>query len=91
MAILQVRELDERLYAALKGLAKREKRSVSQEVIFIIEKFLANPSTRWRSQTEEFLQLSGAFENEDAPSLVRRLRRARRNGRRFRAPHGLFD
>ena len=45
MAILQVRDIDNNLYESLKSRAKREKRSVSQEVIKIIEDYLAQPYT----------------------------------------------
>jgi len=44
MAILQVRDIDDRLYSLLKLRAKSENRSVSQEVISIIEKYLSNPA-----------------------------------------------
>ncbi len=37
MATLQVRDIDDRLYESLKTFANSEKRSISQEVIHIIE------------------------------------------------------
>lgn len=37
MAILQVRDIDDRLYASLKAIAKSQNRSISQGVIYIIE------------------------------------------------------
>jgi hypothetical protein len=43
MAILQVRDIDDQLYASLKEIAKSENRSLSQEVVPILEKYLANP------------------------------------------------
>ncbi|HOF34148.1 MAG TPA: hypothetical protein PK624_01790 [Spirochaetota bacterium] len=43
MAILQVRDFDDGLYSSLKSMAKSENRSISQEVISIIEKYLSNP------------------------------------------------
>ena len=83
MAILQVRDVDNRLYAVLKGLAKREKRSLSQEVVHILESHLGQAHHMRASQTEEFLQLSGAFRDETAERLVGDIRKSRRNSRRF--------
>lgn len=40
MAILQVRDIDNNLYNSLKISAKMQNRSVSQEVITIIETYL---------------------------------------------------
>ena len=43
MAILQVRDLDDRIYENLKRIARHNKRSISQEVIHIIETYLSSP------------------------------------------------
>jgi hypothetical protein len=83
MAILQIRDMDDRLYTALRGLARQEKRSVSREVIFILESFFKNPRRTGSSQTEAFLGLSGVFEGESAKSIMDHLRKARRNSHRF--------
>ena len=60
MAILQVRDIDDRLYETLKTKAKLDNRSLSQEVISILERFLANPIYFEKSPTDEFLSLSGS-------------------------------
>ena len=43
MAILQVRDLDDRIYENLNRIARHNKRSISQEVIHIIETYLSSP------------------------------------------------
>lgn len=58
MAILQVRDIDDSLYDALKTLAKKERRSISQEVIMMIESYISQPKTSAAEATEEFLNLS---------------------------------
>ena len=55
MAILQVRDIDDRLYTSLKELAQSENRSLSQEVISILEKYLSNPAVFKNNPTREFL------------------------------------
>jgi plasmid stability protein len=64
MAILQVRDIDDRLYASLKAVAKSHNRSVSQEVISILEKYLSNPAVYKSNPTREFVALSGAWEDD---------------------------
>ena len=38
MAHLQVKDIDDKLYESLRNLASQEKRSISQEVIYILQK-----------------------------------------------------
>jgi hypothetical protein len=86
MANLQVRDIDNRLRAS------REKRSISQEVIYIIERYLARPKALDVSPTEEFLQLSDSWEDDrSAEEIVASIRDGRNESLRFAADHGLFD
>lgn len=92
MANLQVKDIDDKLYQSLKLRASREKRSVSQEVVLIIEKYLASPDQFQRSPTLEFLQMSGSWaENRTAEEIVNDLRKSRQNSDRFGDDHELFD
>ncbi|MFW5752185.1 MAG: FitA-like ribbon-helix-helix domain-containing protein [bacterium] len=92
MAILQVRDLDDRLYASLKSIAKRENRSISQEVIFIIEKYLSNPAVFKNNTTRDFLALSGAWEDErSADEIIDSIKRSRKNSGRFKKENAIFD
>ena len=64
MAILQVRDIDDRLYEQLRTLSRCHRRSMSQEVTNILEEYLSNPDA-WRiNPTDEFLALSGSWEDE---------------------------
>jgi len=92
MAILQVRDIDGRLYEALRALAEREKRSISQQVVYILEKFLANPQSIDKNLTDEFLKLAGSWEDQrPAEEIVEDIKKHRRNSRRFNKNHDLFD
>jgi len=92
MAILQVRDIDDHLYDTLKAVARQENRSVSQEVISILEQYLAEPSAVRINPTREFLALSGSWsEEKSASELTAEVRGRRRNSRRFGPDHGLFD
>ena len=92
MAILQVRDIDDRLYASLKALAKSENRSLSQEIVSILEKYLSNPVAFKNNPTKEFLALSGAWHDDrTADEMVDEIKKSRKNSKRFEAENVLFD
>ena len=90
MANLQVKDIDDSLYEALRALAKRENRSISQEVITIIKKYLANPAVLERNNTDEFLKLAGSWEDDrTSEEIIRDIYKSRKSSNRFK--NGLFD
>jgi plasmid stability protein len=90
MAHLQVKDIEDSLYEALRSLAKRENRSISQEVITILKKYLSNPSFVDRSITGEFLELSGSWEDKrSAAEIINDILKHRYNTSRFK--NGIFD
>ena len=90
MATLQLRNIDDRLYNFLKNSARRQNRSVSQEVVTIIQQHLH--SSQPANATLEFLALSGAWKDErDAEEIVADIRSGRSQSNRFGADDGLFD
>jgi plasmid stability protein len=92
MATLQVRDIDDRLYEALRARARSEHRSVSQEVVFIIEDHLSKSTHSSQKQTELFLGLTGAWEgSESAEQLVASIRKSRKNSNRFGGRRVSFD
>jgi plasmid stability protein len=92
MAILQVRDIDDRLYASLKKLAQSENRSLSQEVISILEKYLSNPALFKNNPTREFLSLSTSWEDDrTADEIIADIKKNRRNSKRFGVEHVVFD
>lgn len=92
MAILQVRDIDDRLYTSLKELAKAENRSLSQEIVSILTKYLSNPKAFNRNPTREFLSLSGSWKDErTAEEIVEAIKKNRKNSKRFEAHNVVFD
>lgn len=90
MAVLQVRDIDDGLYDALRSLAKREHRSISQEVIFMIKSYLSRSKTNTSNATEEFLALSWEGD-ESADEIIEELRKQRTNSSRFGEDNAIFD
>jgi plasmid stability protein len=92
MATLQVRDIDDRLYSYLKTSARIQNRSISQEVVSIIEAYLNSPRQTTTNATLEFLSLSGAWKDERSEEeIVRDLRSGRIQSNRFGVDHGIFD
>jgi plasmid stability protein len=92
MANLQVKDIDENLYEELKHVARRENRSVTQEVVHILSRYLANPQVFDQNPTLEFLALSGSYDDSrPADKIVSEMRKNRKNSDRFRSANGFLD
>jgi plasmid stability protein len=90
MAILQVRDVDDRLYRSLKQRATQEHRSISQEVLQILDDYLSGHPASTGQQTDEFLALSWSGP-EPAEAQIAAIRTSRKGSTRFRGRHGVFD
>ena len=89
MATLQVKGMDDRLYQALGARAALDNRSVSQEVVTIIQEFLSRPTPRTVEATRAFLDLAGSWsDSRTAEEIADQIRKARRSKRRFRRGAG---
>ncbi|ULH28096.1 antitoxin [Leptospira weilii] len=92
MANLQVRDIDDKLYESLKRRAEIEHRSVSQEVVMIIEKHLQRDHLEMESQTMEFLKLSNSWgDKREAKEIAKDLRSSRSKNNRDKTVNELFD
>jgi plasmid stability protein len=91
MATLQVKGIDEELYRALGARAKRANRSISQQVVKLIQESLDRPGGSSENATHAFLALCGAWADpRSARAIAADLRRRRRSGRRFRGAGDVF-
>ncbi len=92
MANLQVKDIDDSLYNLLKQRATLERRSVSQEVVLIIEKYLSSPDQFDKNPTKYFLQLCGCWIDEkSADEIIEDIQTSRKNSLRFENENELFD
>jgi len=79
MAILQVKSIDDQLYTALGARAKRQNRSISQEVVTILRSHLAKGADDTPSPALQFLELCGTWKDErEAEEIAKEVRQARR-------------
>ena len=81
MAVLQVRNMADDLYGALGRRAALENRSISQEVIEIIKRYLASPRN-FPAADEEALRMAGSWgdsrPDEEIVATIRKERTTRR-------------
>jgi plasmid stability protein len=92
MANLQVRDIDSDLYETLKRIASQDHRSLSQEVVKMLEDGIQMPQKSVENSTEAFLALSGAWDDSrTAEEIVGDLRKERRDSARFGGTGGLLD
>ena len=92
MAMLQVRDIDARLYDRLKFAAKCDNRSISQQVISILQDYFTSIPIKTKNATEEFLKLAGSWEDaRNTEEIIDDMRAARVNSTRFEVLDGIFD
>ncbi|MBR6295005.1 MAG: antitoxin [Treponema sp.] len=92
MAVLQVRDIDDRLYDRLKFAAKIDNRSISQQVITILQNYFTSVPVKTKNATEEFLKLAGSWEDSrTTDEIIDDIYGSRVNSTRFEALDGIFD
>jgi len=92
VATLQVRDIADGLYSSLKKLAEKEHRSISQEVVGILEARLQQPRRKRQETTDAFLSLCWAWQDKrPARRMIKNIRSKRKNSRRFGRKNVIFD
>jgi len=92
MATLQVNDMDDGLYRALAACAAQENRSISEEVVVLIQDFLARPCPSSQAATEAFLAMAGTWaDDRSAEEIITELREQRCGGRRLGAKDAVLD
>jgi hypothetical protein len=87
MANLQIKGMDDNLYAQIKELAAMESRSVSQQILFLVKEYLARKKNLQpaRSPARTLLELSGSWDDNRTPEeIVKEIKGARRSTKRLR-------
>ena len=87
MANLQIKGMDDDLYAQLKALAASENRSISQQILFLLKLYLAKKHQLHKTKTpaQVLLELSGSWEDDrTAEQIVKDLKTARRSSKKLR-------
>ena len=92
MAMLQVRDIDDRLYDRLKFVAKHDNRSISQQVITILQNYFTSVPSKSKNATEEFLKLAGSWEDSrTTEEILEDIYDSRKDSKRFEGLDVIFD
>ena len=91
MAMLQVRDMDDRLYDRLKFVAKQDNRSISQQVVTILQDYFTSVPVKTKNATEEFLKLAGTWEDtRTTEEIIDDIYTSRINSTRFEVLDFIF-
>jgi hypothetical protein len=88
MANLQIKGIDDELYDEIKKLAAAEKRSVSQQILFLVRSYLVKKPRcdAAKSPSEVLLELHGSWQDErKADDIIDQVKKARTTSKRPRA------
>lgn len=92
MAMLQVRDMDDRLCDRLKFAAKLDNRSISQQVVTILQDYFTSVPFKTKNAAEEFLKLAGTLEDSrSTEEIIDDIYASRVNSTRFEALDGIFN
>jgi plasmid stability protein len=83
MATLQVKNMDDELYKVLGRRAKLDNRSISQEVVLMIENYLAQSFNISEKMSDEVLKLAGSWSDSRSEKEISESIRTARNSIRF--------
>ena len=93
MSNLQIKGIDDALYTQIKELAASENRSVSQQILYLVKRYLANKKQFQEAKmpAQVLLELSGYWEdNRSADEIVSDIKHARKNSSRFKEGCDVF-
>lgn len=86
MANLQIKGIDDGLYAQLKSIAASENRSVSQQVLFLLKNYLAKKPRIQEIKTpaQVLLDLAGSWQDSrSSEQIVGDLKKARKRSKKL--------
>lgn len=84
MSNLQIKGMDDKLYAELKKLAAEENRSLSQQALFLFKDYMARKRQvkNFKTPAEVLLELSASWEDErDSEIIIAKIKKARKNSK----------
>jgi hypothetical protein len=86
MANLQIKGMDDELYASLKDLAASENRSISQQVLFLLKLYLGRKHQLQKIKTpaQVLLELAGSWEDvRSSENIIKDLKNKRKNSKKL--------
>jgi len=86
MANLQIKGIEDLLYAEIKGLAASENRSVSQQILFLVKEYMARKKhlDTLKTPAQVLLELSGSGQDDiEAEQIIAENKSARKGSKKL--------
>ena len=86
MSNLQIKGIDEALYARIKEMANEENRSLSQQILYLAKEYLAKRKKirTAKPPAQVLLELSGSWaDDRKAEEIIKELKKSRRNSQKL--------
>ena len=86
MANLQIKGIEDLLYAEIKGLAAAENRSVSQQILFLVKEYMAKKKhlNTLKTPAQVLLELSGSWQDDrEAEQIIAEIKSARKGSKKL--------
>jgi hypothetical protein len=86
MANLQIKGIQDALYAEIKDIASSENRSVSQQILFLVKEYLARRKGvhSLKTPAQVLLELSGSWEDERSiEQIIDEIKVSRKNSKKL--------
>ena len=86
MSNLQIKGIDEDLYAQIKEMANEENRSLSQQILYLAKEYLAKRKKirTAKPPAQVLLELSGSWaDDRKAEEIIKELKKSRRNSQKL--------
>ena len=86
MSNLQIKGIDEDLYAQIKEMAQAENRSLSQQILYLAKEYIAKRKKIRTAKTpaQVLLELAGSWDDSrNSEEILKEIKHARRNSRKL--------
>jgi len=86
MANLQIKGIQDELYAEIKKIAANENRSVSQQILFLVKEYMARKKQIATLETpaQVLLRLSGSWNDDrEAEEIISEIKTARKSSKKL--------
>lgn len=86
MSNLQIKGIDEDLYAQIKEMARAENRSLSQQILYLAKEYMTKQKQirSVKTPAQVLLELSGSwYDDRGSEEIIQEIKKGRRNSRKL--------
>lgn len=80
MQNIHLDNIDYKLYESLRDLARSKERSINEEILYILQKYISEHQSFDPARIDEFLKLAGSWEDDrEADEIITDIRKNRKS------------